>query len=216
MASDTNKQMDIKAREALIVGKPPRIPPLSPDQFSEEAREIALELRGAAARASGKEDSDLVIEDVPEIVATMLRYPELYRAHLELGILMLGNGTLASRDRELAVLRIGWLCQAPWEWGEHVKIGKNVGLSSDEIERITQGSSAPGWNEHERAILQSVEELLDDSMISDASWEVLTQTFDEKQLMEFVFLVGNYQMIAYSQNALRLRLMPGNKGLAAR
>lgn len=198
---------DIQAREALILGKPPRVPPLKPSELGKEASETALALRKAATGGSS--------DEVTEFTATMLRHPDLYRCHVALGI-QLYKGALSPRDRELAVLRIGWLCRAPYEWGEHVKIGKRVGITPEEIERAIQGSAAPGWNEHERAILRAVEELLADAMISDETWAVLSKKLDEKQLIEFPLLVGNYVSLAYFQNSLRLRLIAGNPGLSAR
>ena len=53
-------------------------------------------------------------------------------------------------------------------------------------------------------------------MISDATWEVLDSSLDDKQLIELVMLVGQYQTVAYYQNALRVRLREGNAGLSAR
>ena len=198
---------DTRAREALILGKPPRIPPLDPSQLSKEASESAAALR----RAIGSTPSD----EVTEFTATMLRHPDLYRRHVEMAFQLYG-GKLSPRDRELVVLRIGWLCKAPYEWGEHVKIGKRVGLTPEEIERATRGSTAPGWSEHDRAIVRAAEELHQDAMISDETWEVLSRRLDEQQLIELPLLVGQYQGLAYLQNALRLRLIPGNPGLSAR
>jgi 4-carboxymuconolactone decarboxylase len=76
-------------------------------------------------------------------------------------------------------LRTGWLCKAPYKWGERVKIGKRVGLTADEIER-------------------------------------LKRSLDARRLIELPILVGQYQGLAYLQNALRLRLIAGNPGLSAR
>jgi alkylhydroperoxidase family enzyme len=123
---------------------------------------------------------------------------------------------LPGRDREVAVLRIGWLCRAPYEWGEHVLIAKKLGVTSAEIEAITIGSTAPGWSVHDRAILRAVEELYADAMISDATWATLAERYDERQLIELPVLIGQYQAVAYYQNSLRLRLHHNNPGLTAR
>jgi len=154
--------------------------------------------------------------NLPEIVSTMLHHGDLFAVQTDIGIQLLARGALTPRDRELAVLRIGWLCQAPYKWGEHVMVAKKVGISSEEIERITQGSDAAGWTAHERAILCATEELYRDSMISDATWAVLSSSLDERQLIELPILVGQYQTVAYYQNSLRLRLHEGNAGLNAR
>jgi len=113
-------------------------------------------------------------------------------------------------------LRTGWLCKAPYEWGEHVKIGKRVGLTREEIERVTGGSTASGWDENDRALLSAIEQLKENAMISDETWAVLKRRLDERQLIELPILVGQYQGLAYLQNALRLRLIAGNPGLSAR
>src|SRR3546814_4812703 len=67
------------------------------------------------------------VANLPEIVRTMLRHPELFARQTDVGIQLRARGALTPRDRELAVLRIGWLCQAPYEFGEHVYVAKSVG-----------------------------------------------------------------------------------------
>ena len=199
---------DVEKREALILGASPRIAPLGPGEFGKEAMELVKEMRAAISLPP--------VEKIPDFNATMLRHPDLYRAHSDLA-LVLFKGALSRRDRQLAILRIGWLCQAPFEWGVHVRIGKaTCGLTPEEIDWITVGSSARSWGEHDRAILRAVEELFEDAMISDETWEVLAKTHDDAQLLELPILVGQYQGVAYLQNSLRLRLPADNAGLRAR
>jgi alkylhydroperoxidase family enzyme len=119
-------------------------------------------------------------------------------------------------DRELVILRIAWLCQAHCEWGEHLHIAKSLGIESEAIERITFGSTASGWSEHEHALLCATDELHQAALISDATWATLTKTLDHRQLIELPIVVWQYQTVAYYQNSLRLRLHDGNPGLKAR
>jgi alkylhydroperoxidase family enzyme len=204
---------DAHARQELILGKPPRIQPLEADEFTEEARRVIDSMSQLSFESSVDSRPEA---EVTEMLATMVRHPELYGSHIALAKLFLTKGTLSPRDRELAILRTGWLCQAPYEWGEHVKLAKQAGVSTAEIERVTQGSAAPGWSDHDRAILRAAEELRHDAMLSDETWAVLAASLDDRQLIELVMLVGQYQTIAYYQNALRLRLRDGNEGLSAR
>lgn len=146
----------------------------------------------------------------------MLRHPDLFARQVELGIQLLGKGALTARDRGLAVLCIGWLCQAPYEWGEHVHIAKSTGITSEEIERITQGSAVAGWQEKDAAILKATEELFSHAMISNSTWAVLEKYLNTQQLIELPIVIGQYQTVAYYQNSLRLRLHRGNEGLKAR
>lgn len=212
----------------------PRIQPLCVSELTADLLKIVLPLIqvNAAVGARDQESlTDLMIEQstdessatvlsrletLPEIVRTMLRHPDLFARQTDIGLQLLSRGALPGRDRELAILRVGWLCQAPYEWGEHVIIAKSLGISSEEVERITQGSSAPGWTEHERAILRATEELRENAMISDSTWAVLARTYNEQQLIELPIVIGQYQTAAYYQNSLRLRLHAGNDGLKSR
>jgi alkylhydroperoxidase family enzyme len=145
----------------------------------------------------------------------MASRPDLLKGQLEMGAIIF-NGRLPARERELAVLRIGWLLRAPYEWGEHVDIGQRYGVSKAEIERVILGSGAPGWTEHEAAILRAVEEMLTDQTVSDETWAVLAKTWDALQLVEFPMMVGQYVCTAIVQNTLRIRLEADNPGLTYR
>ncbi|MEY2926354.1 MAG: hypothetical protein RL367_831, partial [Pseudomonadota bacterium] len=145
------------------------------------------------------------------------RYPDLWGKIMALSLQMQSDtGVLPPRDRQLAILRTGWLLQAPYEWGEHVRQSKRFGLTSPEIERVMVGSAAPEWNAHERALMKAAEELRSDVMVSDATWDQLSLRLNDGQLFELLALIGQFTSIAYIQNSLRLRLEPGNAGLSAR
>jgi alkylhydroperoxidase family enzyme len=199
---------DVQAHEAEITGKPPRILPVPQAEIGKEAFESINSYR--------KKISLPPLTELPDILATLWRHPALYMP-LEALTLQLARGELPMRARELALLRVGWLCQSPFVWGEHVKIAKReVKLTEEEVERVTAGSSAPGWNELDRAVLRAVEELFANAMISDETWSVLAKNLNEKQLIEFPILVSKYQGAAYLANSARIRLMAGNRGLAER
>ena len=199
---------DTEARMEQILGQPPRMTPLPEGELSDVA---------IAAVRRMRRFSDMPEEgEVNSEFATLARHPDLLAAFLDFGSMFLAGTAMEPRLREIAILRTGWLCRAPYEWGEHVIIGKREGLTSEEIEWITQGSSAPGWSECERAILRAVEELHGDAMISDESWAVLERHLDVRQLIELPVMVGQYHKVAFIQNAMRFRTRDCNPGLAAR
>lgn len=156
------------------------------------------------------------LSKLPEIVRTMLHHAELFALHTDVGVQLHARGALSFRDRELAVLRVAWLCQAPYEWGEHVLVAKRFGFTSDDIARVIDGPDAAGLDAQDSAILRAVDELHGDAMISDATWSALAKRLNEQQLIELPIIVGQYQSVAYYQNSLRLRLHTGNLGLKAR
>jgi 4-carboxymuconolactone decarboxylase len=201
-------KFDLEERMDEIVGSPPRIAALSEDEMTDEVREICRIMRASFGIAENGV--------IPEVLRLMLRHPGLFDAQMKMGILLAGKNTIPARERELAILRNAWLIGAPYEWGEHVDIGKRFGVTAEEIERCTIGSSAQGWSEHDRAVIKGVEELVANYMISDETWATLAQTWNEQQLMEFPVLVGQYISTALQQNSLRVRLADDNPGFTHR
>ena len=200
--------VDIRAREAFIVGLPPRIPPLKPGEYGSETWEMLAALR--------KSISSTRADEMPEYFATMSRHPALLRRQADLS-LQLYASSLSPRASDVAILGTAWLCKAPYMWGQHVSTAKRIAdLISEEIERVTLGSAAAGWPEHDSALLRAAQELHADAMITDETWGVLAGKVNERQVIELPILVGHYHGVAYVQSALRVRLMPGYSGLSAR
>lgn len=199
---------DIQAREQHVIGQGPRIAPLTGEGIDEASLDLCNQVRvGAGAQP-------VPADQVPEYMRVMIKHPGLFARQMEMGALLY-NGRIPPQDRELAILRVGWLTQSPYEWGEHVNIAQRVGLSREQAVRVREGSSAAGWTAHQAAILRGVEELLADYCLSDATWEALAKTWDEAQLIEFPMMIGQYVATAYVQNSLRIPLGPGNPGLCA-
>ncbi|MEM7272584.1 MAG: carboxymuconolactone decarboxylase family protein [Actinomycetota bacterium] len=136
------------------------------------------------------------------IFRTLARHPKLMTRWLVFGNHVLAKSTLPPRERELVILRIGWLCQAGYEWGQHVLIGRDCGLTDEEIERIADGPDAPGWDDFDRVLLRATDELHADAFISDDTWAKLTARYSTEQCMDLVFAVGQYNLVSMALNTL--------------
>ena len=199
--------IDVAAREAHVVGSGPRIAPRPNAECDQAAFDLVNKVRAGAGAGP--------TTDMPEYMRIMIKHRALFEPNMILGD-ALYNGTIPPRERELAILRCGLLCRAPFEWGEHVRIGQRCGLTPEEITRVLDGSDAAGWNELDRAVIRGVEELIGDHALSDATWNTLAKHWDEQQLIEFPFMIGQYVAIAYVQNTLRVPLADYNPGLSSR
>lgn len=177
----------------------PRIPALPAADRDDQAQELLGGVGGLTGPASN-------------IFDTLVRHPGLFRKWLPFGGKLL-SGKLPARDRELLILRTGWLCRSAYEWGQHVLIARSVGITDEEIARVVQGSDAPGWDPFERALLMAADELHDDACISDATWAALAERYDERQLIELPMLVGHYHMVAFTLNSLGVTREEGVPGL---
>ena len=127
---------------------------------------------------------------------------------------ILGKQTLPFRDRELLILRIGWLNEAEYEFAQHELIARRGGMSDEDIARLKEGPKAKGWSEHESALLQVADDLHENSVVSDATWAALSKKYSTEQLMDAVFTVGQYNLVSWALNSFGVPLddfLPGAK-----
>jgi alkylhydroperoxidase family enzyme len=153
---------------------------------------------------------------ISTFLATMARHPQLFRRWASYSNSLTRRAQLSERERELAILRTGWLCQGEYEWGHHVRSAKAAGVTTAEIKQIIAGPGHPGWDPFEAAIVRSVDELRRDGAISDATWATLAARWDDEKLIELPLLVGHYHGVAWVQNSLRVPLDPDIEGIDAR
>ena len=144
----------------------------------------------------------------PDVTETCRKYWE-YTGHF------VRNATIPARHRELLILRTAWLSRGDYIWGRHDVIGKEAGLTAEEIRRVTAGPDAPEWEGFERALLRAADELHASRFISESTWEALAAGYTDEELREVVLIVGNYTQLAMFQNALGAQLPPGFEGLPA-
>jgi alkylhydroperoxidase family enzyme len=185
----------------------PRIRPLPPGEWPDEMREALAALRPPEPRHPLPRRDPGRPKGL-NALGTLARHPALTRAYHTFNGHVLFASTLSVRQRELLVLRVAALRRAEYEWAQHVVMAGDAGIDGDEITRIAEGPDAPGWSLLERAMLRAVDELLADAMVTDSTWQALAAELDEQQLMDLVFTVGAYDLLAMAFKSFGLELDP--------
>jgi 4-carboxymuconolactone decarboxylase len=171
----------------------PRIAPLTDAEFNDEQKEMLAPMGGR----------------VLNIFRTLVREPKAFKGFLAWGNYVLSRrNALPEREREIVILRTGFLCKSGYEWTQHVLIGKRSGLSDDEIARLKKGAEA-GWSAADAALIRASDELHKDQFISDATWAALGKHFTQKQCMDVVFTVGQYTQVSMILNTFGIQLDEG-------
>jgi len=178
----------------------PRIPPLDEKDWPAEARE-------SLGRAG---DSGRVLN----IFRTLARYPKLLKRWLPFANHVLFKSTLSAREREILILRIGWLCQSEYEFAQHVVIGRRAGLTDADVQRIVDGPDAAGWDPFEATLVRAADELRRDAFVTEGTWKALAARYGPEQLMDTVFTVGQYNLVSMTLNSLGVQLDPGLEGFS--
>ncbi len=182
----------------------PRLDPIPPREWPEEMRAALAALRPEKARHPRPEQKDR--PKALNALGTLAHHPELTRAFNTFNGHILFNSTLTPRQRETVVLRVAKIRESAYEWAQHAVLAADVGLTPDDIARIAEGPDAEGWSAMDAAIVRAVDELVGDAMVSDATWQTLATEFDVPQLMDLVFTVGAYELLAMAFRSFGVEL----------
>ena len=149
------------------------------------------------------------------IFRVLAHHPDLLRRWLVFGDHILNKSTLPPRERELVILRTGWLCRSEYEFGQHRVIGRNVGLTDEEITRITGDQIGDGWDDKDRLLLRCTDQLVAEHRLDDELWAGISKVWDRKQVMDLVLTVGQYALVSTALNTFEVPLDPGVEGFPA-
>lgn len=165
----------------------PRIAPLELDEADEFQAELLGPLGG---------------QDALHLFRTLAHHPKLLKSWLPFGGRLLYGGALSGRDRELVILRVSFLCGSDYEWGQHVAIARNAGVSDEEIVRLAAHDVDQTWSEREATLLSATDELVAHHMIDRNTWASLSHNYDDAQLIELTMLAGHYALLAGTLNSI--------------
>jgi 4-carboxymuconolactone decarboxylase len=174
----------------------PRVVPLDKSEWTNEQTEVMVAI---TARKPMYERLN--------IFRVLVRHPVALRAFQEwLWHIHGSSNTLGLRERELAVLRTGYLCRSGYEWAQHVRIAREMGFSTAEIDAVKIGATANNWSSEDAAILRACDELHSDQFVSDDTWRLLSGFLGEQQRMDLVFTVGQYTLVSMFLNSFGVQL----------
>jgi alkylhydroperoxidase family enzyme len=112
------------------------------------------------------------------------------------------GGTLPRADTELVILRVAHNCECEYEWRHHERLGVAAGLDPDEVRSVREGPGADGWSARHSMLLRTADELHAGRTISEGLWRELRGLYSDAELIELCMLVGHYEMVAMTLNAL--------------
>ena len=140
----------------------------------------------------------------PGTIRLLAHRPAMFRSFLAWAKVLAREGALPRRDHEILALRASLNCRSSFEWGEHLEFAERAGLSAPELEALVEGATAPVWQPHEAALIEAADQLHTGFEISDETWAALAAHYDEPQLVELVYVVGQYTMLSMVANGLHI------------
>lgn len=156
------------------------------------------------------------LEDQPldmNVLRTLALHPKMnerFNAWV-LGHIMGKNSKITKREREIAILRIGWLCNSRYEWYQHTRIAaKAAKMTVQDFNAVEAGASSPHWSEKEALIITATDELKLNYCISDETWARLEKHFSLEQRMDIIGAVGHYTLVSFLLNSVGVELEDWN------
>ena len=165
---------------------PPRMPPIQPEDFTKETQAFFDRWTGGFFKDADKNP----------VLATFAHHPRLGDLFSQFNVHLLTTNTLPVKERQIAIMRTAWITGATYMWSSHLNTSRLCGLEPDIYGPIQRGAEDPYFTAFERTVVQATDELVRDHEVSDASWRALMVQWDDKQMLDFLFTVGAYVLVA--------------------
>jgi alkylhydroperoxidase family enzyme len=124
----------------------------------------------------------------------LVNSPDMARAFNGVGSFIRFKSKLDPRLRELAILQVGWLEKSEYEFTHHVKIGKEFGVTDQDIAgMIAETEGKPSALEPlAKAILKGAREMVRDLAMSDATFAEIKRELSDEHMTDLVLTIAFY------------------------
>ena len=167
----------------------PRLPYPPKSEWTDETREVFAFWGEPNSWEEGSKTN---------VITMMGNHPPLGKVFNIWGKHFLMANTLNTRQLEIVILRVAWRVKSAYEWHNHVGYAMNAGITLEEIAAIRDFPEGGAWTDEESAMMRACDDLIDDNVISDATWAMLTKTLDKRQMMDLTFTIGHYVMTSWA------------------
>jgi alkylhydroperoxidase family enzyme len=140
----------------------------------------------------------------------MANNPEASKAMSVLAMHIRHNSKLNPRLREMAILQVGYLAKSAYEYSHHVKLGREAGVSDDDIRAIGEETAGrpTKLDPLARTVLRAAREMTDDLAMSDATFAELEKALGREQVIDLALAVAFYNAVVRLLATLQIDVEP--------
>jgi alkylhydroperoxidase family enzyme len=136
---------------------------------------------------------------------TLALVPDLFKMATEFLFACLQPGRkLAAKHRELAILRAAIAGDCRFEYSQHLKVSRAVGLSAEKLDAIKSWTTSDQFEPAERAVMAAADELVGRNLVEDATFAALKRHLSDEQIVELFYVIATYRMHGMLVRALHL------------
>ena len=146
---------------------------------------------------------------VGNIFRILAHTPNLLRRFLALGGELRNGTALDPKLRELALVTVGRLTGAEYEFTHHWNLARRVGVTREQLEHLADFETSALFNDQERIVMRYALEVTMNVAVSDATFEALHKALDTRRMMEVVQNVAFYNMVVRILVPLKVEVEAG-------
>jgi len=168
---------------------------------------LAVDAARAAARESGIDEAMAPLG----VYRVLLRHPKLAVAVNGLLTTLLWTGhRLEPRLRELLILRIAWVTGSVYEWTQHWRLARRLGIPREDLLAVRDWRASARLGPAERAVLAATDDTLGAGVIAAETWRLCEKHVGgPEELVEMVVAIGNWRMFSQLLRSLEIPLEDG-------
>ena len=141
-------------------------------------------------------DQDVLNRDI-NLYKILAHSPNAARAFQGLGRFIRYESKLDPRLREMAILMVGYLARSPYEYSHHIKIGRDFGVSDDDIRGLIEEAEGreSSLDPTSKLVLLAAREMTEDGSVSDATFVSLEKEMSREHLLDLIITIGFYNAV---------------------
>jgi alkylhydroperoxidase family enzyme len=136
---------------------------------------------------------------------TLSLVPDLFAMSVDFLFTLLKPGRkLDPMLRELAILRTAIVGDSKFEYSQHLKASRGVGVSEEKRTAIKHWTTSDQFDEKERAVMAAADELIARNLVEDQTFAALKRHLSDEQIVELFYVITTYRMHGLLVRALHL------------
>ena len=125
---------------------------------------------------------------------TLALVPDIFRMSTEaLFALPQPGRKLDARLRELAILRTGIVGECRFEYSQHLKAARAIGISDSKLQAIKAWATSDQFDAAERAVMAASDELVSRNLVEDATFAALKKHLPDESIVELFYVIAIYR-----------------------
>jgi len=193
----------------------PRLPIIAPDKWQGDIMDALQAFPGATNFVVKQWQEGSGDNRGMNVLGAFANHPALAKAFLTFNQHVATTKSLTAREREVIILRTGWVRKCEYEYVQHLVIAKRAGITEQEIVLIQHGADAPGLTPEDALLVQAVDDLAENSSLTDETYKHLSERYSKQQVMDIIACFACYNFIAFLSNSFNIPMDPGVEGLDA-